>query len=50
VWAGVVGWLAGERLGPLGLLGGALIVLSIVVSAIRWPRWARRVSPASRAA
>jgi len=50
VWAGVVGRLAGERLGPLGLLGGALIVLSIVVGEIRWPRWRRRVAPASRAA
>lgn len=32
LWAGVVGRLAGERLGPLALLGGALIVAAMIVS------------------
>lgn len=32
VWAGLVGRLAGEQLGPLGLVGGALIVLGLVVT------------------
>lgn len=32
VWAGLIGRLAGERLPVLGLVGGALIVASIVVS------------------
>jgi drug/metabolite transporter (DMT)-like permease len=30
VWAGLVGWIAGERLGWLGLTGGALIVAGLV--------------------
>ncbi|MCW7541668.1 DMT family transporter [Aquabacterium sp. A7-Y] len=42
VWAGIVGRLAGERLGPLGLIGGALIVASVVLSELRWPRRAGR--------
>ncbi len=32
VWAGIVGRLAGDRLGPAALVGGALIVLAVVVS------------------
>jgi drug/metabolite transporter (DMT)-like permease len=32
VWAGVVGRIAGEQLGPLGLVGGGLIVLGLVVT------------------
>ncbi|MEF9943057.1 MAG: DMT family transporter [Burkholderiaceae bacterium] len=40
VWAGVFGRIAGERLGPLGLLGGALIVLAVGVSEWR-PRRGR---------
>lgn len=32
VWAGVFGRIAGERLGPLGLIGGGLIVLAVLVS------------------
>ena len=32
VWAGIVGRLAGDRLGPAALAGGALIVLAVVVS------------------
>jgi drug/metabolite transporter (DMT)-like permease len=35
VWAGLVGALAGERLGWLGLAGGALIVLGLVVTSLR---------------
>jgi drug/metabolite transporter (DMT)-like permease len=35
VWAGLVGRLAGEQLGPLGVFGGALIVLGLVVSSRR---------------
>jgi drug/metabolite transporter (DMT)-like permease len=35
VWAGLVGRLAGEQLGPLGLFGGALIVLGLVVGSRR---------------
>lgn len=41
VWAGLVGWIAGERLGWLGLSGGALIVLGILAPEFRWPRWKR---------
>ncbi|OZI72277.1 EamA family transporter [Bordetella genomosp. 12] len=40
IWAAAFGRLAGERLPPLALLGGALIVLGIVVSELR-PRWLR---------
>ncbi len=35
VWAGIVGRLAGERLPGLALLGGALIVLGVIVSELR---------------
>lgn len=35
VFAGIFGWLAGERLGLTGLTGGALIVLAVLVSAYR---------------
>jgi len=35
VWAGLVGAIAGERLGWLGLAGGALIVLGLVVTSRR---------------
>ena len=35
VWAGLVGALAGERLGLLGLAGGALIVFGLVVTSRR---------------
>ncbi|MBB3808960.1 DMT family transporter [Pseudochelatococcus contaminans] len=36
VWGGIFGRLAGERLGPLALLGGALIVAGVLVS--EWRR------------
>ncbi|ARN19770.1 DMT family transporter [Piscinibacter gummiphilus] len=32
VWAGLVGRIAGEQLGPLGITGGVLIVLGLVVT------------------
>lgn len=35
VWAGIVGRLAGERLPGVALLGGALIVIGVVVSELR---------------
>ena len=35
VWAGIVGRLAGERLPGIALLGGALIVLGVIVSEMR---------------
>ncbi|AMD48127.1 transporter [Bordetella holmesii F627] len=40
IWAAAFGRLAGERLPPLALMGGALIVLGIIVSESR-PRWLR---------
>lgn len=39
VWGGIVGRIAGDRLPPLGLLGGALIVAAVIVSEWR-PRMA----------
>ncbi len=35
VWAGIFGRMAGERLPPIALLGGALVVASIVISEYR---------------
>ncbi|RQW64639.1 DMT family transporter [Vibrio viridaestus] len=35
VWAGIFGRMAGERLPPIALVGGALVVLSILVSEYR---------------
>jgi drug/metabolite transporter (DMT)-like permease len=35
VWAGVIGRIAGERLPATALLGGALIVIGVVVSELR---------------
>jgi drug/metabolite transporter (DMT)-like permease len=32
VFAGVIGWLAGDRLAPAALLGGALIVVGVLIS------------------
>lgn len=42
VWGGIVGRIAGERLGPFALAGGALIVLGIVISEIRPSKWGRK--------
>lgn len=39
VWAGVVGRLAGDRLPGPAILGGALIVLGVIVSELKPPRW-----------
>ena len=36
VWVALVGRAAGERLPPLALVGGTLIVLATVVSELRW--------------
>lgn len=44
VWAGLIGRIAGERLAPLALLGGALVVLGVLVSEMR-PRRARQPEP-----
>lgn len=41
VWAGIFGRIAGERLAPLALLGGILVVLSILISEYR-PKFIRR--------
>ncbi|WP_409303349.1 DMT family transporter [Pseudomonas sp. KCJK8993] len=35
VWAGIVGRIAGERLPALALLGGAMIVLAVIVSELK---------------
>lgn len=37
VFAAIIGWFAGENLGPLGLLGGACIVLGIILSECKLP-------------
>ncbi|MFI8418044.1 DMT family transporter [Serratia sp. NPDC078593] len=41
VWAGVVGRIAGERLPGVALLGGALIVVGVIVSELRIRRKAK---------
>jgi drug/metabolite transporter (DMT)-like permease len=38
VWAAIVGVFIGDRLGVIGFIGGALIVASVVVTQLRWPR------------
>lgn len=38
VWAGIIGWIAGERLPAWALLGGALIVAAVIVSELRFER------------
>ncbi|MEI4889740.1 EamA family transporter, partial [Klebsiella pneumoniae] len=42
VWAGIVGRLAGERLSPLALLGGALILIGIIVAELQPSQWRKR--------
>jgi len=32
VWAGIIGWFAGERLGVLGVAGCGVILLGVLVS------------------
>lgn len=36
VWAGLIGWIAGDRLPAIALLGGALVVAAVIVSEIRF--------------
>ncbi len=36
VWAGIIGRIAGERLPALALLGGAMIVLAVIVSELKF--------------
>ncbi|MEJ8853299.1 DMT family transporter [Variovorax robiniae] len=43
VWAGLVGRLAGDRLPALALLGGAFIVIGVIVSELRPARPSRAV-------
>lgn len=38
VWGGIVGRIAGERLPAAALLGGALIVVGVLVSEMKWPK------------
>lgn len=38
VWAGIIGWLAGDRLPSTALLGGALVVAAVIVSELRFER------------
>ncbi len=38
VWAGIIGRVAGERLPPMALLGGMLIVAAVIVSEMRFGR------------
>ncbi|WP_208435550.1 DMT family transporter [Bartonella phoceensis] len=42
VWAGIVGRLAGERLSPLALLGGLLILIGIVVAEFQLSQWRKK--------
>ena len=39
VWGGIFGRLAGDRLAPLALLGGALIVAGVIIGEWRPRRW-----------
>jgi drug/metabolite transporter (DMT)-like permease len=41
VWAGIVGRLAGERLPAAALIGAGLIVVGVIVSELKPPRWAK---------
>ncbi|WP_327751899.1 DMT family transporter [Sphingobium sp. SJ10-10] len=38
VWAGLIGWIAGDRLPAIALLGGALVVAAVIVSEIRFEK------------
>ncbi|KQN56778.1 MULTISPECIES: DMT family transporter [unclassified Erwinia] len=46
VWAGIVGRIAGERLPAIALLGGALIVLGVLVSELKLKRKKAAQEPA----
>ncbi|MBF9232722.1 DMT family transporter [Microvirga sp. BT350] len=41
VWAGIVGWYAGERMVAAALIGAGLIVAGVIVSEMTPPRWAK---------
>ena len=43
VFAAIIGWFAGENLGPLGLFGGACIVLGIILSECKLPTRKKKV-------
>ncbi|WP_336293713.1 DMT family transporter [Bartonella sp. CB169] len=43
VWAGIVGRLAGERLSPLALLGGLLILIGIIVAELQPSQWLKKI-------
>ncbi|HKS12740.1 MAG TPA: DMT family transporter [Pseudomonas sp.] len=45
VWAGIVGRLAGDRLPGVALIGGALIVVAVVVSELKFKRRVDAPSP-----
>ncbi|KOC88962.1 DMT family transporter [Winslowiella iniecta] len=47
VWAGIVGRIAGERLPGIALLGGALIVLGVIISELKLKRKKKAKSSAS---
>ena len=47
VWAGIFGRIAGERLAPLALVGGALVVLGVIVS--EWKPRLRRARASATA-
>jgi drug/metabolite transporter (DMT)-like permease len=47
VWAGIIGRMAGERLPPLALLGGASIALGVLVSELKLGRKKNPPIPAS---
>ncbi|WP_336966536.1 DMT family transporter [Sphingobium aquiterrae] len=38
VWGGIIGRMAGDRLGPAALVGGVLIVAGVIVSELRFNR------------
>ncbi|MCB8823118.1 DMT family transporter [Microvirga rosea] len=41
VWAGIVGRIAGERLPAAALIGAVLIIVGVIVSELKPPRWAK---------
>ncbi|WP_455479460.1 DMT family transporter [Bartonella sp. B23] len=42
IWAGIVGRLAGERISPLALLGGAFILIGIIVAELQPSHWRKK--------
>ncbi|PJG47481.1 EamA family transporter [Sphingobium sp. LB126] len=43
VWAGIIGWIAGDRLPAIALLGGILVVAAVIVSEIRFGKTDNKV-------